>query len=620
MPIEVGEERQVFDPDTFPRRRRRNKAQKRPLSIKCFLIAFAILGSIVGLFITGLLFQTASQILYNVTSPFSQLSKEAKYSRSEDSHALVRPLLTSSSHFDVRATVWLDVTQHLDQAKSLPSNIQVVHYTQPDGKNRSEAIIYSKVIFKNADMQTRLHSSVKLQIPIEPFYSQTLGKATLRATFQLMPHSVPSELQFIGSDTIYPSFLPIGPRSPESYLLKKGAPAPSSLEEALERSGININLLTLLPTNWRLNHTSWNIREDSHVDPPMFDGTPANRAFGSNKTIGEFFIRENRILLPHVRTRSRIILLKEDHAFNVSSYFPRLATVKNAMETDCASMQRISSSHHVSNGKCQRPIQEAVFENLLHFSNTSVTSSTNTTSASEIYYYAPFLTQPQSPSAYRHHRTIPRLRPNALSSTKKVDETDQCLVPMLQIDKSHQFFEFDWDIAFSSHVHLRAQLAESITTHLQGPLQDYKERNEELRVKTNMDHDLQWAMTCELHVFSQETCHHSKWTSDSFVLPALAFGDREHPNSRSWKFFGRFVVTNILDFSVSLCMCLLGLLKCAKVLIAHHLFRPPPFMRNLTQWTYSTGIREQRLKDSLGGLNVFRWELLLSRLLACLLP
>lgn len=61
-------ERPVFDADTLPRRR---KAQKRPLSMRCCLISFAILGSIGGLLITGLILKTASQIVYNITSPFS---------------------------------------------------------------------------------------------------------------------------------------------------------------------------------------------------------------------------------------------------------------------------------------------------------------------------------------------------------------------------------------------------------------------------------------------------------------------------------------------------------------------------------------------------------------------
>lgn len=122
-------------------------------------------------------------------------------------------------------------------------------------------------------------------------------------------------------------------------------------------------------------------------------------------------------------------------------------------------------------------------------------SATNK-SSSEVYYYAPYLTQQGSPSAYRHHRTIPRLQPNSLSTTED-DTADQCLVPMLQNDNSHQFFEFDWDVAFSSHVHTRAQMAESINVFLQGELQDYEEENKELRVKTNMDHDMQWFLTCK---------------------------------------------------------------------------------------------------------------------------
>lgn len=111
-------------------------------------------------------------------------------------------------------------------------------------------------------MKSRLHASTRIRVPVEPLYTQPLGQATLRAAIVLVPETAPSGVQFKSSFPIYPSYLPIGPRSPQQFKMRRSATVPYTLQDALEISTINTNLLTLLPNEWRLNTTQPKIRED----------------------------------------------------------------------------------------------------------------------------------------------------------------------------------------------------------------------------------------------------------------------------------------------------------------------------------------------------------------------
>jgi hypothetical protein len=474
----------VFAANTLAPRRRH--PPRRIFTARCCLGGLVVLVSIIGIITVILVARFAVDAFHHITSPFGSFAHNpSRSNRQEDSSDIVRPLVDSSSLFDIRTTVWLDVSQHLKQKKRLPHDTRVVHYTHTSGEKRSEAILYSELLFSNVSMQSRHHSAARIRVPIEPLYSQDLGPSTLRATFQLVPRNISAELLFKTYDSIYPSHLPIGPRSPHSPLVRKRQ-SHASLADALDRSGISVNLVTLLATKWRLNGTQYNLRNDYGIESPMFDGSPSNRVFGKATKEGLYIADQNRIMIPHIKTRSRIILLKEDHSFATSTYNPKLTSAKQSLDKACAPMKN-KSFHTSANGKCQRSSNDAVFENVLHF--------TNTTSREENLYYAPFLTQQVAACAQRHHRTLPRSTPSSNAPSEAHHDTaDKCLVPMLQTDDSRQYFEFDLDVFFSCHHHLRSNAAEALVHTYEPKLQDYVENVTEIRTQMSTVSDMQWSL------------------------------------------------------------------------------------------------------------------------------
>jgi hypothetical protein len=504
----------VFEPGSVPRSRKTTKQRRRGAT--CCFIVVGGLSTLVCLFIGALIAKTLIYNLDVIVSPHTSTVQESGQTELEE--VSIKPLISSTTPFDIRVTVWLDVTSHLDQGKTLPTDLRVLHYRQ-HGKKRSEAVIFSRLLFQNATMDSHLHTSARIRFPVEPLYTQSLGPATLRGTFQVVPHfDAPEGLTFNTSIPIYPPQLPIGPRTPnpsgidvisnrnendrETWLNH-----PSTLEECMEYSAINVNLLTLLQTQWRLNDTKANLRSDYGVDSPMYDGAPSNRAFhkvnNSSNSTDQFYISTNthNIMLPHVRTRSRIIMIREDRNFSMALYTTKFKKAHEDMRTKCAGLMKRQrgSEEHVSDGSCPRPIDWSIYENFIHFfRNTSTLSEEAVRNATTHQFrYAPFLTQRTSSSAYRHHRTIPRHIPGSeekgtlLSSEGK---EDVCRVPMLETDESQRFFEFDWDVAFSSHKHMRASLAETMDGKIgvSSQLEDFKDDGTELRVKSRFVDEAHW--------------------------------------------------------------------------------------------------------------------------------
>lgn len=494
-------EKAVFEAGAVPRRR---KASQRRLSVKCCLTVIGAIGATLAALALILVARALPEIIQNITSPHGDLVHRPENGNADHT---VKPLVNATAHFDIRATVWLDVTDHASQGKALPHDMQVVRYKQPNGVQRSEAILHSSLLFQNASTASRLHSSVKIRVPVEPLYSQPLGPSTLRATFQLVPREVSPTLCFNSSRSIYSPFLPIGPRSPQSMLLTSGGEegddaaekAPSTLDEALERSAINVNLLALLNTNLRDNSTEPNLRSDYNVGPPMFDGTPGNRAFSkdTNASNRYFVDEEHRIWLPHLRTRSRIILLNEQRNYSISSYADRLKSAKQSLETSCKVLED-AGSNMTADGQCQRPFASSLFENALTFTEEGLEDDNH--AAAEQLFYAPFLTQQLMSCAYRHHRTIPRQMPGAnLTKTPGASQAkdERCLIPMLQTDDSQQFFEFDWVIFFSSHAHLRATLAESMHQVSYTTTRNFTDNGTDIRVNLDAEDALHWSLQGE---------------------------------------------------------------------------------------------------------------------------
>lgn len=473
------------------------------------LVTFASLGSLFSLVVVVVVAIEAKRLLQELQWPHSKLAQPNNYSY--NALGSIRPLVNSSTPFSLLATVWLDVTDHLKEGNSIASEIQVVNYTQWKGLNRSEAILYSGLLFEGVRMTDRLHTSTRIRVPISPLYSQQIGPASLRATIQVVPHDVANGLLFNGSGRIYPDNLPIGPRSPQSWRLHQNATAPFNytLQASMETSSLNMNLLTLLPSQWRLNGTRPNIRRDLGRESQMLDGASSNRFFqravnnsNSSKDRAKIFVgKENRLFLPHIRTRSRIILINEERSFKLALYWRKWRGLQAELMEACAPF-RPGRPNAFSDGSCSRTLQNSMFESLLRFQEAGAAATQR--NATSHFFYAPFLTQQVGAAAYRHHRTLPgfsfapplnasRVPPRKLASKAE----DECLVPMIDQDASGEYFEFDWDVTYSSHTHERATKAEITQIDSELPVKDVQDGQEDIRLEEGQHDVVSWSLQGE---------------------------------------------------------------------------------------------------------------------------
>ncbi|PWN86484.1 hypothetical protein FA10DRAFT_56638 [Acaromyces ingoldii] len=488
----------VFDSASVPRQRPRARA----VSAKCCCYSFALIIAAFVLCAFALLAQTTYKIARNIASPHEDLTAKST------SIDVIKPLINSTSRFDILATVWLDVTQHVAAGKQLPSETRVVTYTSPAGPERSEAILFSGNIVANTTMLSRVHGKARIKVPIEPLYSQSLGPSTLRATFQLKPHDQSALGTFESNRAIYPAGLPVGPRSPSSPLLFKEksineTSRPGTFTEALEHSSVNANLLTLLPSKWRLEDAMDNLRErkmDDLVDP-YFDRSAANCAFANRDDVNShgrhlYVGKEQQLMIPHIITRTRLVLVKEEREFDAVHYMKRWKEAISQFSAACKDIAERAAT-------CSRPYQFSLFENLI---STRIVEGEPSR-----HFYAPFLVQPWRTIAPRHHRTLPLSKSWEAGALPVEADEGKCLIPMLDVDASGEHFVLDWDVPFSSHSHMRASMAE--TVHSQQSLATSAsvtilELPAAPRVNISESSDIEWQ------------------------VQAYGFGDREHQKSR----------------------------------------------------------------------------------------
>lgn len=540
----------VFEAESIPRRpRQQSSSGVLRLTLRWCVISLAIIGAILLSIMLVVIGKAAIGAIAAITSPHTAIA----YTPSSDGNSVpvVKPLINSTDTFDIQATIWLDVTQHLAQSESLPVGIKHYHYRHANGQEFDEAILHTDTLFNNVSMNSGLqHASTLIKIPIEPLYTQALGPATLRATFQVLPPASPSGNRFINASSIYPAYLPIGPRSPQSTRLKSAEKitpanerdkAANSISEAMEFSAISVDLLALLKSDIQLNNSAINLRNDYMTLPSMYDGSISSRAFinataSTGKDTGRIdrIIAEDHFLaIPHVRTRSRIVMIKEDRNFVASSFMKELQKHRDDLNDACRGFKdtqgRVSASEL---SQCQRPLKASIYENVLAFEEDATPSmKEEIRSTSQVnHFYAPFLTQSGHPAARRHHRTIPRYSPLALDteeeqdfplSKKKAIKEDACLVPMLEVDESKKYFEFQWDVTFSSHVHIRATMGEQIASSEQvvGKAKYDKDDGTEIRIRTTPEEEQYWDIN------------------------AFQSADREHPNSRPELRLFQFVIS-----------------------------------------------------------------------------
>lgn len=486
--------RQVFDPASVPRPR---SSSSRIAPVKCCCLSFILVCTVIFLYGLAFVAKTFVDVARNVASPHQDITAEST------EVFRVKPLVNSSSSFDVLATVWLDVTQHLAAGLLLPSEMAVVTYEAPPGNRRSEAILFSGPIIENVTMSDRAHGNAKLKIPIEPLYSQSLGPSTLRATFKIRPYGIESLGKLNSSVVIYPSGLPIGPRSPASPLLDEsrlvnGTWTPRTISEALEHSSVNANLLTLLPSKWRLEDVTPSKREAGvrDLNDAHFDKSEANIAFTDNKKVNGssrhlYFDEERRLMIPHLLARSRLVLVKEERSLQAAEYMKRQKEAADQMSATCKPSSRVDSHATVTEhtGLCSRPYHSSLFENFL--------STVTEEEGHPNMFYAPFLIQQQRALASRHYRTLPLSRPLPGSASKFTTtvERKECLIPLVKIDDNSDFILFDWHVSFSSHNHMRASLPDGIHWIRQlgpGTNVTLADLPESPRVNASVEDDIEW--------------------------------------------------------------------------------------------------------------------------------
>ncbi|EPQ26054.1 uncharacterized protein PFL1_06263 [Pseudozyma flocculosa PF-1] len=454
-----------------------------------------------------------------------------------------RPLFGPDDRFDVLATVWLDVTDHLDAGRSLPRSpidgtpLRVVEYPvsgpfrhKNRGRTRKEAVLFSQILFRQVSARdSKRHATVPLSVPIAPLYTASLGPASLRATFTVQDTLHPPPVnasahgfRYAGGNTVYTPFPPMLPRIPE--LLNVDQLYVRSLNHALSRSGISVSLVNLLESRWARPATP-SPDNSSIVSAPdardrttmMFDAAPDNLHFLRDPALAaakqnldrpamrgrmpEFTDEERTVLLPHIATRSRVALVKDDHVYSQAM----------AVRVHLRTMQDFTNHcHSWSDARCERPYGLHSFEHSARLIDTRDPDATHQ------HFYAPFLAHNAMASAARHHRLLPSRAPASafaepdapplppppppLTLKRSDDDDDQCRVPALDVDATGRFFQFDWDVYFSAHslrkavyVEEHAKAIRTLTAHRDKHVLEYgNEGDEQLVAYASPQDDSMW--------------------------------------------------------------------------------------------------------------------------------
>lgn len=477
------QETQVFHFSSIPvdRATRQRQARKSAyrFCVYALIVALAVFGAAVIIGISY--FATyAFNVFFFPTKQHALKAKHVQLSNASQVH----PLIDKSSTFDIQATVWQDVTDLLARGQELPQREtpwkfvkSVVFHRSPLGNVsetvRTEAILYSGKIARGTNLQSKIHTMVTLQIPIVPLYtSSNLGPSSLRATFSVaIPQDqVESFGSFRNVSYMFPTNIPILPRRPDIGMRN----ASHDLNTALADAGVSTSLLDLVPSPWfrtDQNGTAAGRNVNAPVANPFFSARYDNLRFlepavANNITVPDHHLPEfrgtdGRILIPHIKTRTRVGIVRATDVFDNTTFQQQHRIGRQDMQATC--------SNYIG-GYCERPYTKHSFETMLSFARPSDSSAQPLAHAQDevgetFFYYAPVLTQASAPDSPRYQRRIPQRMP----SQDHVDEpailrgnaSVQCEIPPARLDDSRQFFEFDWQIYISAHTLQRVAVAES---------------------------------------------------------------------------------------------------------------------------------------------------------------
>lgn len=466
---------QVFHPSSIPvdraAKQRENRTQSCRFCFYALIVILALFGGAVILAI-GYFGRIAFNTFFFPTKQYALPSKHSQRFNASQVH----PLIDASSTFDIRATVWQDVTDLLARGGELPqsgaSPYQLVEYPVAlrSGQSslnftRTEAIIFSGIVTRGATLQSKIHETVQLRVPVAPLYTSNIGRSSLRATFSIaLPENQAKPLgSFRNASYIFSSKMPILPRRADFADRNPDY----DLDTALAEAGTSTSLLELVPSPWfrldSLGEAANRTINNRTVVSPFFSGHARNLRFlestlaDFNKTadpqLPEFRDGEGRILLPHIKTRSRIGMARSTDVFENATYQEQHRIGRIVKDSTC--------SNFIYNF-CDRSYQYHSFETMLTFAPLPTAAEESPEDLH--HYYAPVLTQVTAPGSPFYQRRIPPKMPtpNELDAVAvlRSNASAGCEIPAARLDASRRFFEFDWELYFSAHTLQRAVAAE----------------------------------------------------------------------------------------------------------------------------------------------------------------
>ncbi|TKY89013.1 hypothetical protein EX895_002254 [Sporisorium graminicola] len=488
-------EQEVFHPSSVPVNRAKKQREGRKRSCQCcFYVAtvlFALLGAVVVLGGGYLIAKLTLGFLF----PLRDLALPHKHTQPFNASQL-HPLINSQSTFDIHATVLEDVTDLLARGEKLPDDQLWQTYEQTlntrDTKGvqsnftRTDVVVWSGKVIEGATIDSKIHTSIPLRIPVQPLYTNKLGRSSLRAIFSV---SIPDE-QAKTLGTFFNVSYILSDRAPILPKRSNYAHWPTDLNTALIDAGISTSLLELVPSPFYRTDSEGSpvertIDNRSHISP-FFDRHPRNLHFlqassdqvnqAAEGRLPEYRNGDARILIPHFRTRSRVGLVKSKDAFVYDDAMLHQFEGKHRLMRTC---------NNLDSAECERPYWKHAFESLFTFTradsedhvddkdtgrtqpdvSAAAASAVDSKKEQKAHFYGPVLTQVSTPAASQFLRRIPQRAPTIDGAHEpqivRTNASAACAIPAASLDASRQYFEFDWQIYFSSHTLRRVLLAES---------------------------------------------------------------------------------------------------------------------------------------------------------------
>lgn len=474
------------------------------------------------------------EVLHGMNHAHSDIAFDhKKHPAGQAKPVLVEPLINSTTPFDIIATVWLDVTQHLEQGHLLPPGIETVTYWLSNAniqRRRTEAILYQDVIFHNSTMNSSAFKLLPLDVPFAPLYTQVLGPSSLRVTFSLHPdeQTVAGLGELEGIATIFPKSDLTLPRSSALAKLASNDTSRWLLQDVIDYTAPSVSLLQLLPSKYYLEGTlpGFNCtRSETSLSenlprlvPGFFDNAYPNRHFVKRLTHDQdgnrYYLGDSelcQIWIPHIRSRVDVVLLRDERHFLLTNSEVRQ---RRARKESAPCWEARPEDEHLPPA-CRGIRKNGPLEQILQF-HTKSENEQDPERVSVAYRWSPVLFDGGSASTGpAHSKQLPHLRPGSEAALAQTPVThDACHISVLSPEDTRpDVFHLDLTVHFSAHRLVRSLMAssdmlsslESISPNATTAWNVEEGRHKEMTSSFLPEAESFWALYSELTVFVEKS-------------------------------------------------------------------------------------------------------------------